>query len=85
MLANGDGEVGTIAIDKFKRCLGDTRAYMEVESKFCCGEIFGLVFLAFVTEELEILLYFLVLALDFAISFRVVGSSEASCNTKTLV
>jgi hypothetical protein len=31
------------------------------------------------------LLYFLVLALDFAVSFRMIGSSEASLDTKMFV
>jgi hypothetical protein len=41
--------------------------------------------LIFVTEKTEVLFYFLVLALNFAISFRMVGSSEASFDTKMLV
>jgi hypothetical protein len=56
-----------------------------VEGKFCCREVFGLVFLTFVTEETKVLLYFLILALHFAISFRMIGSSEASLNTKTFI
>jgi hypothetical protein len=57
----------------------------RVEGKFRCREMFGPVFLTFVTEETEVLLYFLVLALDFAISFEMIGSSEAGFNTKTLI
>jgi hypothetical protein len=56
-----------------------------VESKFHCGEMFGLVFLTFVTEEIKVLFYFLVFALYFAISFRIIGSSEASFDTKMFV
>jgi hypothetical protein len=56
-----------------------------VKGEFRCREMFGSVFLMFVTEETEILLYFLVLALNFAISFRMIGSSEASLDTKTFV
>jgi hypothetical protein len=59
----------------------DTR----VKSKFHCREMFSLVFLMFVIEELKILFYFLVPVLDFAISFRVISSSEAYFNTKMLV
>jgi hypothetical protein len=59
--------------------------YARVEGKFYGREIFGPVFLMFVTEESKILLHFLVLALNFAISFRVIGSSEASFDTKTFV
>jgi hypothetical protein len=56
-----------------------------VQSEFCSREIFGLVFLTFVTEEMKVLFYFLVFALNFAISLRMVGSSEAGLNTKMLV
>jgi hypothetical protein len=45
----------------------------------------GLVFLMFVTEESEILFNFLVLMLNFAIFFKVVGSNEASFDTKTFI
>jgi hypothetical protein len=38
-----------------------------------------------VTEETKVLLNFLVFAFDFTVTFRVVGSSKASFNTKTLV
>jgi hypothetical protein len=57
----------------------------RVQGKFCCREIFGPVFLMLVTEEMEVLLSFLVLALNFAITFRVVGNSEAGSNTETFV
>jgi hypothetical protein len=56
-----------------------------VEGKFCCRKMFGLVFLTFVIEEMKILLNFLVLALDFAVTFGMVGSCEASSNTKTFI
>jgi hypothetical protein len=56
-----------------------------VEGKFHCREVFGPVFLTFVTEETKVLLYFLILALHFAISFRMIGSSEAGLNTKTFI
>jgi hypothetical protein len=57
----------------------------RVEGKFCCREIFGPVLLTLVTEETKVLLNFLILALNFAVIFRMVGSSEASFNTKMLV
>jgi hypothetical protein len=47
--------------------------------------MFGLVFLTLVTEETKILLNFLVLAFDFAVTFWVVGSSEAGLDTKMFV
>jgi hypothetical protein len=59
----------------------DTR----VQGKFCSREMFGPIFLMFVIEKTKILLNFLIHALDFAISFRVIGSSEASFNTKLFV
>jgi hypothetical protein len=58
---------------------------VRVEGEFCSREISGPVFLIFVTEEMKVLFYFLVLALDFTISFRVVASSETSFNTKMLI
>jgi hypothetical protein len=57
----------------------------EVEGKFCCRKVFGPVFLIFVTEETEVLFYFLVLALNFAVSFGMIGSSEAGLDIKTPV
>jgi hypothetical protein len=59
--------------------------YARVEGKFRSREMFGPIFLMFIIEEMKILFYFLVLALNFAISFRVIGGSEASFNTKTLI
>jgi hypothetical protein len=56
-----------------------------VKGKFCRREMFSPVFLTFVTEETKVLFYFLVLALDFTVSFGVVGSNEASFDTKTLI
>jgi hypothetical protein len=56
-----------------------------VKGKFRCKEVFGPVFLTFVAEKTKVLLYFLVLMLDFAITFRMIGSSEASLNTKMFV
>jgi hypothetical protein len=47
--------------------------------------MFGPVFLMLVTEETKVLLNFLVLVLNFAVTFRVVGSSEAGLNTKSFV
>jgi hypothetical protein len=58
---------------------------VRVEGKFHCRKMFGPVFLTFVTEEMKILLYFLVLALDFAISFWVISSNEAGFYTKTFI
>jgi hypothetical protein len=47
--------------------------------------MFSSVFLTLVTEETKVLLYFLVFALNFTVSFRMIDSSEASVDTKTLV
>jgi hypothetical protein len=58
---------------------------LGVEGKFWCREVFSPVFLTFVSSVTKILLYFLVLALDFAIFFRVIDSSEPSFNSKTFV
>jgi hypothetical protein len=58
---------------------------MGVKGKFCCREMFGPIFLMFVTEETEVLLNFLILALDFAITLGVISSSEASLDTKLFV
>jgi hypothetical protein len=58
---------------------------VRVEGKFCSREMLGPVFLIFVTEELEILFNFWVLTLNFAIFFKVVGSSETSLDTKTFI
>jgi hypothetical protein len=85
VLTNWHSEVRAIAIDEFKRCLRDACIDTGVQGEFCSREIFGPVFLIFVTEKTEVLFYFLVLALNFAISFRMVGSSEASFDTKMLV
>jgi hypothetical protein len=57
----------------------------RIEGKFCCKEMFGPVFLMFVTEEMKVLLYFLVFVLDFAISFRMISSSEAGFDTKMFI
>jgi hypothetical protein len=80
-----NGEVRAISIDQFERRLRGARVNAGVKGKFCCGEMFGPVFLSFVIEEAEVLFYFLVLTLDFAISFRMIGSSETGFDTKTLV
>jgi hypothetical protein len=47
--------------------------------------MFGPVFLTFIAEESKVLFYFLVLMLDFAISFRVIGSSETIFDNKTFI
>jgi hypothetical protein len=57
----------------------------RVQGKFHCRKIFGPVFLIFVTEETKVLLDFLVLALNFAITFKMIGSGEAGFDTKTFV
>jgi hypothetical protein len=57
----------------------------RVKGKFCYRKMFGLIFPMLVTEETKVLLNFLVLALNFAITFRMVGSSEAGFNTKTFI
>jgi hypothetical protein len=49
------------------------------------AEIFSLVFLTFIIEETKILLYFLILALNFAVTFKVIGPSEAGFDAKMLV
>lgn len=43
------------------------------------------IFLILVSEHLKVLLDILVLALNFAIALGVIGSSQASLNSKTLV
>jgi hypothetical protein len=58
---------------------------IEVKGKFHSRKMFSPIFLTFVTEETKVLLYLLIFALDFAISFRVIGSSEASFNIKMLI
>jgi hypothetical protein len=58
---------------------------MGVQSKFSSREMFGPVFLSLVIKETKILLYFLVLVLNFAIFFKMIDSSEASFDTKMLI
>jgi hypothetical protein len=82
---NRNGEVGTVAVDQLEGHLGGAGVNMGVKGKFRCGEMFSPIFLTLVTEEMKILLYFLVFALNFAVSFRMIGSSEASLNTKTFI
>jgi hypothetical protein len=82
---NVHSEVGAIAIDKFERRLEGAGVYTRVKGKFHSREVFSPVFLTFVTKESKVLLYFLVFMLNFAITFRVIDSSEASFDTKTLV
>jgi hypothetical protein len=38
-----------------------------------------------VTEEAEVLFYLLILVLDFAVTFRMVGSDEPSLNSKASI
>jgi hypothetical protein len=80
-----NGEVRAISIDQFEGHFRGARVNAGVEGEFCRREMFGSVFLTFVTEETEVLLYFLVLALDFAISFGMIGGSEAGLDTKMFV
>jgi hypothetical protein len=47
--------------------------------------MFSPVFLTFVTEETKVLFYFLALALNFVVTFKVIGISESSFNTKVLI
>jgi hypothetical protein len=85
VLTNRNGEVRAVAIDKFKWYLEGTSMDTRVQGKFHYREMFSPVFLIFVTEEAKILLNFLILVLNFAVSFRVIGSSEAYSNTKLFV
>jgi hypothetical protein len=57
----------------------------RVKGEFHCREMFGSIFLTFVTEKTKVLLHFLVFVVNFAVTLRMVGSSETGLNTKMLV
>jgi hypothetical protein len=59
--------------------------YTGVEGKFCGREVFGPIFLMFVTEKTKVLLNFLIIVLNFAITLEMIGSSETSLNITMLV
>jgi hypothetical protein len=58
---------------------------MQIESKLSSGQMRCLVILPFITKQAKVLFDFLVLAFYFAVTLRMVGSSEAGLDTKALV
>jgi hypothetical protein len=60
-------------------------AYAPDKSKLSSGQVRCPVVLLFITKQAKVLFNFLVLAFHFAITLRMVGSSETGLNTKALV
>ena len=58
---------------------------MRVEYKFGKRELFYPVVLVLRDKELKKFLYFLILAFNLAIAFRIVGSDESDFNAKAFV
>jgi hypothetical protein len=58
---------------------------MRVESKLSDGQVRCPVVLPFITKQAKVLFNFLVLVFHFAVTLRMVGSSEADLNTKALI
>jgi hypothetical protein len=58
---------------------------MRVESKLSGEQVRCPVVLPFITKQAKVLFNFLVLAFHFAITLKMVGSSEAGLDTKVLV
>jgi hypothetical protein len=58
---------------------------MRIKSKLSGGQMRCLVVLPFITKQAKVLFNFLVLAFYFAVTLRMVGSSETGLDTKTLV
>jgi hypothetical protein len=58
---------------------------MRIESKLSGGQMRCPVVLPFVTKQAKVLFNFLVLALYFAVTLRMVGSSKAGLDTKALI
>jgi hypothetical protein len=58
---------------------------MQIESKLSSGQVKCSVVLPFITKQAKVLFNFLVLVFYFAVTLRIVGSSEISLNTKALV
>jgi hypothetical protein len=58
---------------------------MQIESKLSGRQVRCPVVLPFTTKQAKVLFDFLVFALYFAVTLRIVGSSKAGLDTKTLV
>lgn len=84
MFSRGDSEVWSTPVNDFERRASSGAGDVRVQHELCHRYPVDPVVLLLGDEEAQELLYFLVLALDLAVAFRMIGSGQAGLDNKAL-